>query len=255
MRSAPSQVGGFERKNGVAHGVSGAAVTRAGHRFVIPGLSVAIMLALLLSLGTWQVYRLQWKQAIMARIAQSESSPPVPLPTNPAPYTKGEITGRFSFDRAARFGAEVRDTPSGPTMGAYQIVPLLRDGQPPVLVNRGWVPQTRGSPLDAPAGLVTVTGYVRPADKARWFSPQDDVASRQFYTLDPDAIAATLGVPAPLPFTLVALGPVAALSYPVPAEHLPRPPNNHLVYAITWYGLAAALVVIFIVWARKPTRA
>ena len=49
------------------------------------------------------------------------------------------------------------------------------------------------------------------------------------------------------------MGPPAAGagSAPIPAEHLPRPPNNHLQYAITWYGLAVALLVIFIVWARK----
>ncbi len=70
-------------------------------------------------------------------------------------------------------------------------------------------------------------------------------AARQFYTLDPKAIGAALGVPDPAPFTLVALGPSTAETYPAPAQHLPRPPNNHLSYAITWYGLAVALVVIF----------
>jgi surfeit locus 1 family protein len=53
----------------------------------------------------------------------------------------------------------------------------------------------------------------------------------------------------------VALGPTPPNGYPDPAKHLPRPPNNHLSYAITWYGLAAALVVIFVVWARKALTA
>ena len=43
--------------------------------------------------------------------------------------------------------------------------------------------------------------------------------------------------------------------WPDPARHLPRPPNNHLSYAITWYGLAVALLAIFIVWARKGSHA
>ena len=50
------------------------------------------------------------------------------------------------------------------------------------------------------------------------------------------------------------LGSVDAGTYPVPAQQLPRPPNNHLSYAITWYGLAVALVVIFGVWIRKALR-
>jgi surfeit locus 1 family protein len=53
------------------------------------------------------------------------------------------------------------------------------------------------------------------------------------------------------PFILIAMGPTPQAGYPIPAEHLPRPPNNHLSYAITWYGLAVALVVIFAVWSRK----
>jgi surfeit locus 1 family protein len=119
------------------------------------------------------------------------------------------------------------------------------------LVDRGWIPQKRATALDDPSGVVSVTGYVRPGETQHWFSPADDEAARQFYTLDPAAIGAALSVRDPAPFTLVALGPATAASYPTPAQHLPRPPNNHLSYVITWYGLAVALVVIFGVWIRK----
>jgi surfeit locus 1 family protein len=176
----------------------------------------AVMLLILIGLGTWQVYRLQWKERIMARIAEAERAPPVPLPPDPQPYTKIEVTGHFRFGLAVQYGAEVRDTAAGPTMGTYQIVPLERDG-------------------------------------AHWFSPVDDLATRQFYTLDDDAIATAIGLAKPMPFTMIALGPPSSTVYPVPAQTLPRPPNNHLSYAITWYGLAVALIVIFIVWARKPS--
>jgi surfeit locus 1 family protein len=213
---------------------------------------VTVMLAILIGLGTWQVYRLHWKEAIMARIAEAERAPPVALGPDPQPYTKVQVTGRFLYDKAVRYGAEVRDTSAGPTMGTYQIVPLERDGAPPILVDRGWVPQTRPAPLDDPAGQVTVAGYIRQAETAHWFSPVDDVAGRQFFTLNTASIAAAVGLPPPMPFTLIVLGPESSTSYPVPAQTLPRPPNNHLSYAITWYGLSVALVVIFIVWARKP---
>jgi surfeit locus 1 family protein len=217
------------------------------------------MLAVLIGLGTWQVYRLQWKEGILARIAAAEAAPPVPLPPDLAsavlqPYTKVSVIGRFRFDRVAQFGAEVRDTRAGPTMGTSQIVPLERDNAPAILVDRGWIPQKREASLDEPAGTVTVTGYVRPAEGQHWFSPTDDEAARQFYTLNPAAIGAALGFPQPEPFTLVAMGPSIQGAYPAPAEHLPRPPNNHLSYVITWYGLAASLVVIFGVWARKALR-
>lgn len=221
------------------------------HRFLVPGVSTLVMLVVLIGLGTWQVYRLHWKEGILAQIAAAEAAPPLPLTRHPAPYTKVSVTGRFLFDRAAQSGPEVRDTLMGPTMGSYQLVPLEREGAPPILVDRGWVPEKPQTPLDDPAGVVTITGYVRPGDKPHWFSPADDAAARQFYTLDPAAIGAALGVRNLEPFTLVALGPSLADIYPAPAQNLPRPPNNHLSYAITWYGLAVALVVIFAVWVRK----
>ncbi len=220
-------------------------------RFLIPGLSTFIMLVVLIGLGTWQVYRLRWKEGILASIAAAEAAPAVPLTNDQAPFAKVSVSGHFRFDRVAQFGAEVRDTIAGPTMGFYQLVPLERDGAPPVLVDRGWVPERREAPLDDPASIVTVVGYVRQRDLPRWFSPTDDAAARQFYTLDPPTIGTAIGVPDLMPFTLVALGRPMAGLYPAPAEHLPRPPNNHLSYVVTWYGLAAALLIIFAVWVKK----
>ena len=71
-----------------------------------------------------------------------------------------------------------------------------------------------------------------------------------FYTLDPRAIGDALGVHNVAPFTLVALGAPAAPDGPVPADTLPRPPNNHLQYAFTWFGLAGALAAVFVAWVR-----
>jgi surfeit locus 1 family protein len=212
------------------------------------------MLIVLIGLGTWQVYRLHWKEGILARIAVAEAAPPVPLGQDPQPYTKVLVTGRFRFDKAALYGVDVRDTRIGATMGAAQIVPLEREGAPTILVDRGWLPQQRTVAPQEPGGIVTVTGYVRPGERPHWFSPVDDRAGRQFFTLDPEAIGAVLGIPHPEPFTLVAMGPAVPELYPTPAQYLPRPPNNHLTYAFTWYGLAAALLVIFGIWMRKALR-
>ncbi|HEY0424400.1 MAG TPA: SURF1 family protein [Rhodopila sp.] len=223
-------------------------------RFVVPGLSTLVMMVVLIGLGTWQVQRLHWKQTILEQIAKAEAAPAVPLMDAPAPYTKVSVTGRFQFDRAAQFGVEVRDTRAGPTIGFDQIVPLDRDGAPPLLVDRGWVPLKRQTPLDDPAGAVTIVGYVRPGEKPSWFSASDDVPARQFFTLDPRAIGNAVGVRDPEPFTLVALGQATAEVYPAPTQHLPRPLNNHLSYVITWYGLAGALAVISGAWMRKALR-
>jgi surfeit locus 1 family protein len=216
-----------------------------------PGVMTVAMLALLLGLGTWQVQRLHWKRGLLAQIAHAEAAPAVPMPADPEPFTKVELTGRLRDDLSATYGAEVRDMRSGPELGTHLIVPLEHGDGDVVLVDRGWVPESRPHAIALPSGEVTVDGYVRPGDTPGLFSARDSPATRQFYTLDPAAIGAALGLRRVAPFILVAMGPTPPEHYPDPARHLPQPPNNHLSYAITWYGLAVALVVIFVLWARK----
>ena len=210
-----------------------------------------VMLAVLLGLGTWQVMRLQWKLGLLAQIARAEAAPAVPLPAAPDPFTKVQATGHLRDDLSASYGAEVRDTPAGTELGTQLIVPLEAHDGDVILVDRGWVPDKRPHPIARAAGDVTVEGYVRPSDKPGMFSATDNPAAREFYTLDASAIGSALGLHRVAPFILVAMGPSPPERYPDPAHHLPRPPNNHLSYAITWYGLAVALVVIFVLWARK----
>ena len=221
----------------------------SGLRRWAPVIVALPVLAVLLALGTWQVRRLAWKTDMLATIAASEAAPPLPLGAAPMPYTKVVATGRFDHGREALLGLEVRGT----TLGAHLLVPLLRDGAPPLLVDRGWVPMERDRAVDRPAGEVAVTGYVRPADERDWNSPKDDAPRRRFYILDTAAIGAALDLPPPAPFGLVALAPPGTPASLLPAAPptLPRPNNPHLGYAITWYGLAAALIGVVAVFVMR----
>jgi surfeit locus 1 family protein len=254
-------------------------VTGTYRRLLWPSVMTAVMLLVLLALGSWQVKRLFWKQALLAQIAQAEAAEPIPLArieaqgtgtATPSPFTKISVTGTFLPDETALYGAEVRDVAPGPgmggsAMGAQLIEPLREADGELILVDRGWVPLSRSGPLDqpmgeAPGGMVTVSGYVRPGDTQHWFSAADDPPSRRFFTLDPHAIGMAIGHPEVRPFVLVVLAAGGATGtvvehWPDPARHLPRPPNNHLSYVITWYGLAVALLAVFSIWARKGLRA
>lgn len=223
-------------------------------RLLVPAISTAIMLVVLLGLGTWQVRRLAWKQHMLAEIGTAERGPAAPLTADPSPFAKVRVTGRLRSDLSALYGAEERDERTGPVLGGQLLVPLERAGAAPILVDLGWVPMQRPTPLALPSGETTVEGYVRPPEHAGMFSATDDIAGRAFYTLDPQKIGAVLGLPAVAPFTLVAMGPTPPQGWPDPAQHLPRPPNNHFQYALTWYGLAVVLLVIFILHARKVLR-
>ena len=220
-------------------------------RLLVPGLSTLVMLGVLLFLGGWQVQRGAWKRGVLAEIAAAEALPAIPMPTAPGLFTKVKVEGLLRYDRAALYGAEGRDIAGLPVMGAQLLVPLERPGVSPLLVLLGWVP---GLPTDVAPRAAVIEGYVRAPEVAGAFSATDDVRGRRFYTLDPLAIGKALGIGAPMPMILVALGPVAMPPAPDPAHTLPRPTNNHLSYAITWFGLAAGLVGVFLAYARKVFR-
>lgn len=227
--------------------------SRLWRRLLWPGLTTAVMLALAVGLGVWQVHRLAWKTTLLAEIDRGEAAPAIPLPPDPRPFTKVRVSGTLRQDLAALYGIEVRATLSGPVMGAFLLNPLERPGADPVIVDRGWVPTD--APRDTAPVQVTVEGYVRAPEHPIRFGAADDPAARRFYALDPAAVGASLGLPQVAPFTLVALGSVPPGTFPDPAEALPRPPNNHLVYALTWFGLAATLLVMFGIFVRRTIKA
>lgn len=214
-------------------------------RLLWPALAGLPVLIILLGLGTWQAQRLAWKNDVLARIAAAEAAAPAPFSDPPVPYAKLEVLGRFDHAREALLGVEIRAN----RMGARLLVPFLRDSGQPLLVDRGWVPLDGLAGLPRPEGPQRIMGYVRFGEPAGRFAAQDDVAGRRFYHYDPAAIGAALGVPGMAPYGLVLLGQAGGL--PEPAQTLPRPRNNHLGYAITWYGLALSLIGVFAAFAWR----
>ena len=229
-------------------------------RLLIPALSTLVMLVVLVGLGTWQVQRLLWKRAILAAVDAAESAPATPLGPTPAPFAKVVATGTFDRAATALYGSEIR-TGAGATIGGARALAVLRrDGAAPILVDRGWVPAGTGAPPPPgpPSGPVAIQGELRPPVPPGWFTPAPDLAARRFYALDPASIGPAIGEPALAPYTLVAIGPPTpgppTPGQPEPASALPRPANNHLSYAITWYGLALSLLVVFALYLRKVLR-
>jgi len=225
-------------------------------RFVVPTSLTVIMLGTLLWLGVWQVHRLAWKEALLGRIDAAQMAPAVVLGAGkPADFAKISVSGVWHPGAVAFLGAELGGDENNPEMGAHLLQVLDRPGLAPVLVNRGWVATSRG--LRGASGAVTVTGYARPREVAGMLSASDDLAGRHFYAIDPGRIGAALGVPGvEAGFSLVALGDAVCSDTPCPvaAKSLPRPMNNHLQYAATWFGLAGVLVVVYGVWAAGQLR-
>jgi len=226
---------------------------RAGAIFALRRLIVPVILVLplfgsLLHLSHWQYQRLGWKTDLIHQIAKSEGAPPVAFTNNPGRFTKIFLNGIFDYSRESLLELEVRNS----VLGARLLTPLILQDGKSVLVDRGWVPIQRDMSISRPDGTLQVEGYVRPSDQRNRFSAADDVARRRFFTFDAEAIGTALGLNEVSPFGVVALGPNSG--YPDPVRRLPRPTNNHLGYAITWFGLALSLAAVFAAWARRRLR-
>ena len=215
-----------------------------------PAVATALALAILLALGTWQVQRLAWKTAWIAQLRAAEALPPEPLPErieDPAPlaFRRFSATGTLAHDRSVVVGIAERNR----QIGAFLATPLMRRGADPVWVVRGWVPYPPFPSLAAPEGEVTVVGYLMLPERRGWFSPEDKPAERRFWAMQPGPMAEAVGLGPVPPYALALLG--EAREPPIPQRRPPTPVNNHLGYAITWFGLAAVLVGFFVFWARS----
>lgn len=213
-----------------------------------PTLLTLIMLVGLVSLGVWQVQRLHWKEQLLADIAAHAHDSPVDVVqlTDPqqTPYRPATASGIFHHDKELYLTAI-----SLKGEGGYHVLtPLeLTDGRF-LLVDRGWIPYDHKSPATRhegqPAGTVTVTGLTR-APERHGFHPTNDPAQNMWYSIDLPAMAQAAGIKAFLPFVLDADAMPNPSGYPLGGQTRMTLPNNHFVYAVTWFSLAAALIVIY----------
>lgn len=225
-------------------------------------------LVILISLGLWQLERRTWKQALIATLSERLERPPVALPPPSQwadlsqaqdEFRRVTFVAEFLHDREALiFTGPSALRPDATGLGYWVMTPArLSDGSI-VMVNRGFVPEAQRDPSNRRegriAGTVELTGVLRWPEGRGMFTPADSPESNLWYLRDHLAIAEAKGVAPAAPFYI-------DLEGLQPPGGLPRPgalhvvlPNNHLQYAITWFGLALALAAIFLIWAVRRTR-
>jgi surfeit locus 1 family protein len=234
---------------------------------LIPALAA---FAILIGLGTWQIERKAWKEGLIAVLTQRLAAPPVALPA-PATwaaldaardeYRRVTFTAAFDNTKEALVYAAAssfRPDVAGYGPGYWVFTPArLADGAI-VMVNRGFVPEARKDPSSRPdgeiAGPVAIVGAMRWPDDRHWFSPADEPAHNVWLTRDPAAIAGAKGLKGPAavaPFYVEQEAPAPPGGLPQPGKLVVQLRNQHLGYAITWYGLALVLVAVFVTWAFK----
>jgi surfeit locus 1 family protein len=228
---------------------------------LIPTLFTVPALIVLIALGTWQIERLQWKTDLIARIQAGLASTPVAAPVTldqsaGLDYHRVRLSGTFDHSKELY----MPDYDARGENGWEVITPLILADGGIVLVKRGFVPQSKRSPATRASGQVEgeteIDGVLRLATRPTgWIVPENQPQANFWIYVDLPAMAAAIGVdPARLRPYYVEAGPAPNPGgLPIGGQTRVSLPNDHLQYAITWYGFAVTLLVIYFVYHyRKP---
>jgi surfeit locus 1 family protein len=209
------------------------------------------MLPILIALGVWQVERLHWKEGLLAEIASHMMAPPIS-------YTQAKALGpQAQYRRVALDGSfdhtkesYVFTTGENGAPVYHVVTPFaLADGGT-LMVDRGAVPKPLLDPRTREAGEVTgpqhIVGVWRTPDAPGLFTPAPDLAHRVWYSRDVKAMAKTAQVTLSAPVIVEANAAPNPGGWPKGGQTVIDIPNNHLSYALTWFGLAVVLMGIYI---------
>lgn len=230
-----------------------------------PALALCTLagLAVLVSLGTWQLKRLEWKRALIARVDARVHSAPIPLAEALSRAADGEnmeyqpvrVRGAYVDGLSVR----VFGTYAG-AAGFYVFTPLKTansGGAPYVFINRGFVPQSIPESELAKGRIKSETevegllrapemsggpfAFLRPKDQ-----PQDDL----YFRRDPVQFAAAKSIAAASSY-IDGSGRENPAAWPKGGTTAVEFPNRHLEYALTWFGLAAALAGVYVAFSIR----
>lgn len=212
-------------------------------------------LLLLIWLGLWQVQRLQWKTDLIATLATAQAAPAIKLPkTIPdINWTKVQISGAFVQPPQQRRLFTTHNGAAG-----YRYLGLfVTNDQRLLVVDRGFAP-TAITPPPPDGEQRTLTGFLHPAGQKGSMTPAPEPDKNIWYWRDLETMFADV-LPTQNFITSYVLDMAppaqgAPDSWPRALGAPPDPVNNHLDYALTWFGLAFALIGVYLVWHHKNDR-
>ena len=228
-------------------------------------LIALVMVSVLVGLGVWQLHRKDEKRALIAALTERLAAAPVALlpksqwqNLNPArdEFRRVTFLGTFVALPEANVyssGSALRTDISG--LGTFVFSPARLANEDIVVINRGFVPDGAVVKANVSREPIALTGYIRFPEKAGWFTPNEDAAKRLWFLRDHVAMAKVYHWGEVAPFYI-------DLETPAPASGLPKPgplqvhlKDDHLQYAITWFGLALAVAATFGFWIFGQRRA
>ncbi len=230
-------------------------------------VAIALGIVFLSGLGIWQLKRLAWKQGLIARVENNLSASPLSLDDVQQMHQQGEdieyrpmrVSGVFDHAREQYFYATHKGNP-----GYFVYTPLKLNSGAHIFVNRGYVPLQKKSAntraLGQVAGRLEINGLARSAPQAKpnSFVPDNDLQKNIYYWKSLAQMKAQAFGPDGsqiIPFFVDAGATPNAQKLPVGGVTRIKFTNSHLQYALTWFGLAGALLVVggFFLFGRIRT--
>ncbi len=252
-----------------------------GRGLVLVTVAMLAALATLISLGVWQLRRLAWKEDLIARIEAAAKAAPVPVGAlvrskgdRPPEFTRVSLAGRFMHELELHLWAPDKDGPGWRVVTPLRLERPLGGGRryptTYVLVVRGRVPDAAKDPArraaGQPTGPVSLVGRVRYPSSGP-FTPEPNLGENRWYAtagmrehvlrrLVEGSASGTIEEARGLvaPFHVEAETAAGGPAGPQPAPRRTTLPNRHLEYALTWFGLAAVLVIVWAVFLRGRLR-
>jgi surfeit locus 1 family protein len=229
---------------------------------LLPLVFVLIGFTVLCGLGAWQIQRLQWKTHMLSRIAALQTAPPEPLKVV---LNRIGDRGAVDFTHVAASCPTLEQTPA---IRVYAVTdagvgdrivtacPIEAGPYRSILVDRGFLAQDEAARLKpSPAAVDSpIVGVLRKATPPSSLSPKHE-AGGEWFSRDIAGMAAELHAEAPAPVFLFLESPKPQGFGPTPAPVPVDIPNNHLGYVVTWFGLAAALIGVYIATLLRRRKA
>lgn len=231
-------------------------------RFIIPTIFTFVAFATLITLGTWQIERLNYKNAMVESVNERIKLPPISLPSmiddvEKFRHRKIKLEGIFLHDKEIHLFTGPKVMKGKP--GYNILTPFKLDNGETVLVDRGWVISTKKEAETRPetliGGHVSLTGMIHRGETPGYFTPDNDTVKNLWFWIDIATISSSSGIKLQNLYVRALKKKDATKNdVPIAGEATIALRNDHLQYAITWYSLAIILLVIYFIYIKKEVR-
>ena len=206
-----------------------------------------MFITLFCALGTWQLYRLQWKMELISEINFGLNSTPIKYSNSiKKNYQRVVSEGYFNFkDQIYLYSLNDKGKP-----GYDVVTPFKTSKNENVLVNRGWIQkELKGSSkINTNIKSKKITGLLRKIYKPNMFKPENDLKNNIWFSININDIEKFTKTKYPN-FVIFLENP--EIKVPLPKKITIDVPNNHLKYAITWYSIAISILLYYLYFRRK----